>query len=62
MLLNLSPYHLPIVPEYAFLTDIFVTQDQEQPFGYHAKKLICKLRELKRKEETFVFYKQFPEK
>eukprot|EP00347_Sterkiella_histriomuscorum_P005460 403356529 len=61
MLLNLSPYHLPINPDYSFLTDLFITQDEDQIMGYHAKKFICKLRELKRKEGAFVFYKQYAE-
>ncbi|CDW85180.1 oligopeptidase b [Stylonychia lemnae] len=61
-LLSLSPYHLPIIPEYSFLTDLLVTADEEHRLNYHSRKLICKLRELKQKDKTFVFFREFPEK
>ena len=62
MLMNISPYHLPINPDYNFLTDLMITTDEEHKLSYHAKKMICKLRELKEKDKTYVFYREFPEK
>jgi hypothetical protein len=39
-----------------------VTADEEFIYGYHARKLICKLREVMAFDPGFVFYKEFPEK
>ena len=46
------------------VTDLLVTADEEFLYGYHARKLICKLREVMAKDKRlgFVFYKEFPEK
>jgi hypothetical protein len=45
-------------------TDLLVTADQEQINGYHARKLMCKLRQVMSKDKRlgYLFYKEFPNK
>ena len=58
----MSPYHMP--PKYKLLTDLLITANEDHPHGYHAKKLICKLREIfqEDKQKPYLFYKEYPKK
>lgn len=44
------------------VTDLLLTCDENYPYAYHCKKLICKLRELYSKDEANIFYKEYSNK
>jgi hypothetical protein len=56
----ISPYHMPHKEK--VLTDLLVTVDEDYKFGYQSKKLICKLRELSTKDDSYIFYREYPKK
>lgn len=58
----ISPYHIPVNRNLRFLTDLLVTVDERHNYGYHARKLMCKLRETMKDKNSYIFYNQFPNK
>ena len=61
----ISPYHIPYRSgQLSLITDLLVTVDENFLHSYHARKLICKLRDVmsQDKRQGYVFYREFPEK
>ena len=44
------------------LTDLLLTTDEENDLIYHSRKLICKLRSVYEKDNSWIFYKEFKQK
>lgn len=60
-LLRFSPYHMPLVIEKNRpITDLLLTCDSEFPYKYHARKLICKIRETSVMDPLYAFLHEFP--
>ena len=55
----ISPYHMPIADSRAMNTDLMICVDEEFPYIYHARKLICKLRQIFHKDNSWIFYKEY---
>lgn len=58
----MSPYHAPVVDKTSLHTDLLVCVDEDFHLKYHARKLICKLRELYHRDNSFVFYQEYGRK
>jgi len=59
--LRYSPYHMPLAMESNRpITDMLVTCDEEWPYKYHARKLMCKLRETSIMDPMYAFYREYP--
>lgn len=43
-------------------TDLYVCVDEDNKYKYHARKLMCKLREVYQKDNSHVFYKEYGRK
>ena len=56
----ISPYRMPVTDARALNTDLMVCVDQDFPYVYHSRKLICKLREVYNKDNIWIFYKEYP--
>mmetsp|Transcript_3225 Transcript_3225/g.4186 ORF Transcript_3225/g.4186 Transcript_3225/m.4186 type:complete len:105 (+) Transcript_3225:185-499(+) len=59
--LRFSPYHMPLEMERNRpISDFLLTCDEESPYKYHARKLICKVRETSVMDPMYTFYHEFP--
>ena len=59
--LKYSPYHMPLdIEEARPITNILITCDEDWPYKYHARKLICKIREASVSDPLFALYHEFP--
>ena len=58
----ISPYHMPPIVKSQMHTDLLISVDEEFPYLYHSRKLICKLRELYNKDNSWIFYREFGRK
>ena len=43
------------------ITDLLFCVDQDDPFKYHSRKMISKLRDIYNREPLYAFYREFPE-
>jgi len=43
-------------------TDLLVCVDEDFPYIYHARKLMCKLRQTYHKDNSWLFYKEYRSK
>ena len=60
-LLRYSPYHMPLdMSKNRPISDLLLTCDSESPYKYHARKLICKIRETSATDPMYAFYHEFP--
>ena len=59
MVRTISPYHMPVVDKEAMHTDLMLCVDDEFVYKYHARKLMCKLRDVYGKDNSFAFYKEY---
>ena len=58
----ISPYHMPIIDDSQMMTDLMISVDEDFPYVYHARKLMCKMRSTYNKENSWIFYKEFATK
>lgn len=56
----ISPYHMPHYNKN--FTDLLVTVEENFKYSYHARKLLCKLREVYLKDPSYIFYKEYASK
>ena len=58
--LRFSPYHMPLnMQKNRPISDILLTCDQDWPYKYHARKMICKIRETSAADPMYAFYHEF---
>lgn len=43
-------------------TDLLICCDEDFPYLYHSRKLICKLRQMYGKQNSWFFYKEYRSK
>ena len=58
----ISPYHMPIIDNSHLHTDLMLSVDEDFPYIYHSRKQICKLRSIFEKDNSWIFYQEYPEK
>lgn len=44
------------------MTDLMISVDEDFPYVYHARKLMCKMRSTYNRENSWIFYKEFATK
>ena len=60
-LLRYSPYHMPLdMEENRPISDILITCDEANKYKYHARKLMCKLRDASKHDPMYAFYHEYP--
>ena len=58
----ISPYHMPVIDHQSLHTDLLICVDEDFEHIYHARKLICKLRQIYNRENSWIFYREYPRK
>lgn len=55
----ISPYHMPMIEEKGMVANLLVSVDKDFRLAYHSRKLVCKLRSLLHKDNSWVYYDEF---
>ena len=53
---------MPIMDMDQLHTDLLICADEEDAYLYHSRKIISKLRQVYNKENSWLFYREFPRK
>jgi hypothetical protein len=53
---------MPLIDKNVMNTDLFICVDEDFAYKYHARKLICKLRSVYNKENSFIIYNEYNSK